>query len=264
MKRTPHPLLSLLLSSTFFVTATFAQEGERPRPPAGPGPEGRGNPAEMLKRADSDGDGKVSKDEFMKARTAELNDLFGRIDANSDGFIDTTEAEQMAERMRMGMGRPGPGGPPPEGMRRPDGEGRGRPEGDGFRRPPEGEGMRRPEGEGRGRPEGEGRGRPEGEGRGRPEAAGGQLSDQAFSRMDQNGDGQLSKSEFDQGMARMREMMARGGMGRGEGRGPGGPPAEGGFRRPPSTGPKEEAKPREAKPEASPEGKAEAPKKEGV
>jgi hypothetical protein len=270
MKRKTHPLFSALITSALIATTSLAQDGERPRPPGGP--EGRGNPAEMLKRADTDGDGKVSKAEFIKSRTAELEEAFARIDANADGFIDEVEVKEIAERMRAGMGREGPGGPP-EGMRRPEGEGRGRPEGEGrgrpesegFRRPPEGEGrggppegMRRPEGEGRGRPEGEGRGGPP-EGMRRPEGgAAAIMGDQAFARMDQNGDGQLSKEEFEQGMARMREMMGRAGMGRGEGRGPGapgGPGAEGGFRRPPSPEGQGKGRPR-------PELEGDAPKKD--
>lgn len=272
MKRKTHPLFSALLGSALLATTTFAQEGERPRPPGGP--EGRGNPAEMLKRADTDGDGKISKEEFIKSRTAELEEAFARIDANGDGFIDEGEVKVIGERMRAAGGREGPGGPP-EGMRRPDGEGRGRPEGEGFRRPPAGEGrgtpegMRRPEGEGRGRPEDAGRpesaARPDGEGRGGPEGmrrpeggAAGFMGDQAFARMDTNGDGQLSKAEFEQGMARMREMMGRGGMGRGEGRGPGAPGApgaEGGFRRPPAAG-------GEGSGRARPELEGDAPKKD--
>jgi hypothetical protein len=250
MKRKTHPLFSALLGSALIATTSLAQDGERPRPPGGP--EGRGNPAEMLKRADTDGDGKVSKAEFIKSRTAELEEAFGRIDANGDGFIDEVEVKEIAERMRAGMGREGPGAPP-EGMRRPpEGEGRGGPEG-----------MRRPEGEGRGGPEG--MRRPEGEGRGGPEGmrrpeggAAAIMGDQAFARMDQNGDGQLSKEEFEQGMARMREMMGRGGMGRGEGRGPGapgGPGAEGGFRRPPAPEGEGKGRPR-------PELEGDAPKKD--
>ncbi len=222
MKRKTHPLFSALLGSALIATTSLAQDGERPRPPGGP--EGRGNPAEMLKRADTDGDGKVSKAEFIKSRTAELEEAFGRIDANGDGFIDEVEVKEIAERMRAGMGREGPGAPP-EGMRRPpEGEGRGGPEG-----------MRRPEG-----------------------GAAAIMGDQAFARMDQNGDGQLSKEEFEQGMARMREMMGRGGMGRGEGRGPGapgGPGAEGGFRRPPAPEGEGKGRPR-------PELEGDAPKKD--
>ncbi len=259
MKTQHTSLYSLVMGGALLALAAPAQEGNRPPPPGGP--EGRGNPGEMIKRADTDNDGKVSKDEFVKARTSEMETLFGRLDGNSDGFIDEAEMKSMAERMRGERGGP-------EGMRRPDGEG-------GFRRPPEGEGrpdgMRRPP-EGEERPEGMRRpeGRPDGEGMRRPEGGppGGErgnfMGDQAFSRLDANGDGSLSKDEFEQGMARMREMF-RGGMGRGEGgpggfRGPGGPEGrgpggEGGFRRPPSQG--------EGEGRQRPPLEGEAPKKEG-
>lgn len=239
---------STLLLGALIATTSFSQDGDRPRPPGGPGgPEGR-NPADMLKRSDTDGDGKVSKDEFIKARAAEMEEAFARIDANSDGYVDEAEASQIAERMRAAGARGGP-----EGMRRPEGD-------SGFRRPPEGgdrpEGGPRPDGD---RPEGEGMRRPEGgprpdgdrpEGGPRPEGPGA-FMEQAFGRMDQDGNGQLSREEFTQGMAKMREMMGRGGMGRGEG--PGGSPgagrppgggAEGGFRRPPQQGGEGTGKPR--------------------
>jgi Ca2+-binding EF-hand superfamily protein len=77
-----------------------------------PGQRGRGglNPEELreqLKRADANGDGKLSKDEvpeFMKER-------FDRIDTNSDGFIDEAEMREMLRRMADGggKGQPRPG-----------------------------------------------------------------------------------------------------------------------------------------------------------
>jgi Ca2+-binding EF-hand superfamily protein len=267
---------STLLLGAFIATTSFSQDGDRPRPPGGPGgTEGR-NPADMLKRSDTDGDGKVSKDEFIKARAAEMEEAFARIDGNSDGYVDEAEASQIAERMRAAGARGGP-----EGMRRPEGEGMRRPEGDsGFRRPPEGgdrpEGGPRPDGD---RPQGEGMRRPEGgprpdgdrpEGGPRPEGPGA-FMEQAFGRMDQDGNGQLSREEFTQGMAKMREMMGRGGMGRGEG--PGGSPGagrppggggEGGFRRPPQQGGEGTGKPRPPlegegeKPAPAPEKKSDA------
>jgi Ca2+-binding EF-hand superfamily protein len=107
------------------------------RPGDGPPPGRRPNPEELmsrLKAADADGDGKISKEEAPPM----MKENFGRIDTNSDGFVDAAEVRQMLERFRGGPGGEGrrPDGARPEGRRpedrRPDGA---RPEG----RRPEGE-----------------------------------------------------------------------------------------------------------------------------
>jgi hypothetical protein len=189
MTTMPRSLLAVLLGSAITLPASA-------QPPA------EFSPAEMMQRADTDGDGKVSLDEFIKARTARLEEAFARMDTDGDGSLDEKEAEAAAEQMRSMM----PGGR--EGFRRPDGPRGGRP------------GMDRPQ-----RPEGE---RPQ-----RP--GGGAFGEQAFDRFDGDGDGTLSREEFVEGSARLREFMQRGGPGPG---GPGRPdrggrgPAEG-FRRPP-------------------------------
>jgi Ca2+-binding EF-hand superfamily protein len=76
--------------------------------------------AEWLKRADADGDGKVTKAEFIKARAADIEAGFARVDTNGDGILDEEEAERAAVLMRNALvpgGEPGrrPGGPPPQG-----------------------------------------------------------------------------------------------------------------------------------------------------
>jgi Ca2+-binding EF-hand superfamily protein len=86
--------------------------------------DGRPGLQEMLERikaADTNKDGKLSKDEAPDR----LKENFERIDANGDGFIDETEVRQMFERLRDGAGNR------PEG-RRPEGA---RPGGDQPRRP---------------------------------------------------------------------------------------------------------------------------------
>ena len=103
------------------------------------------------------------------------------------------------------------------------------------------EGFRRPEGPGGERADGERPRRPDGMG---PPAQGGEWpqrpgsgagGEEALSRLDRDGDGKLSREEFAEGMARMREFMQRGG-GRPGGPGMpnrGGRGTEEGFRKPP-------------------------------
>ena len=83
-------------------------------PPGGPGmlarPGAPGQPApqqpenqfaramlERIKQADTNGDGKLSKDEAPER----MQENFGRIDTNSDGFIDKAEAERMFGRLQQ-------------------------------------------------------------------------------------------------------------------------------------------------------------------
>jgi Ca2+-binding EF-hand superfamily protein len=66
---------------------------------------------ELLKRADKDGDGKISKEEFAAARPGGAEPvpdvLFGKIDADSDGFIDESESAAAVRHMYRGRGHPG-------------------------------------------------------------------------------------------------------------------------------------------------------------
>lgn len=243
-----------------------AQEGGQPKGPP-PGGDGAARLAEFVKRADTDADGKISKDEFAALSRKETDERFGRADSNSDGFIDQAEFGQFAQRGRdggAGMRRPGGDGGP-----RPGGEGDG-----GFRRPPGSpEGGPPNGGPPPGGPEG---GRPGASGPGGPGAGspggppgggrGGMFGDpkESFKRMDADSNGSVSEEEYVSAMNRLREMMGRGGPG-GQGGsqgapggfrrpgGEGGPPSgggEGGFRRPPVEETKPEAKPEGEKPAA--------------
>ncbi len=107
--------------------------GRRPGGPEGGPPAGERGPREgagpeaMLKRMfeqnDKDGDGKLTGDEIPERMKQNLE----RIDTNSDGAVDKSEAEAIFSRMRHRR----PGGDRP----REDGE-RARPDGDRPRRPP--------------------------------------------------------------------------------------------------------------------------------
>ena len=87
------------------------------------------SPAEMVKRADADGDGKVSRDEFIKARTTALEQAFARMDTDGDGKLDEKEVEAGAAQARA-MDPAGRGG-----FRRPDADRPQRPGADRPQRP---------------------------------------------------------------------------------------------------------------------------------
>lgn len=80
------------------------QQGKGPGGPGGPGgPAGaQMNPAQALEmmfgRLDSDGDGKISKDEA--AGNGRLADNFANNDSNSDGFVDRKEMSSAMQKMR--------------------------------------------------------------------------------------------------------------------------------------------------------------------
>ncbi|HTN77178.1 MAG TPA: EF-hand domain-containing protein, partial [Pirellulaceae bacterium] len=83
---------------------------------ARPAPENAARPGieEILTRIDKNGDGKVSKDEAPERLAAG----FERLDTNGDGTLDKAELGKMfqvaMQRPGGAGGQPGPGGPPPE------------------------------------------------------------------------------------------------------------------------------------------------------
>jgi Ca2+-binding EF-hand superfamily protein len=72
---------------------------------------------EILKRLDTDKDGKVSRAEAR----GPLAEIFDRLDTNKDGYLDRTELRRFAERMAAQGGPPGKGdGRPGPAANRPD------------------------------------------------------------------------------------------------------------------------------------------------
>ncbi|QOV88006.1 EF-hand domain-containing protein [Humisphaera borealis] len=115
-------ILSLAIAATMTISGmSLAADGDKPKPegdkpkrPEGkPGERPAGGPGEMIKRLDTDKDGKISKDEAKG--NPRLTENFAKLDANSDGFID--EAEFKAAAAKRGEGKPGekkPEGKKPE------------------------------------------------------------------------------------------------------------------------------------------------------
>ena len=67
------------------------------------GPRSGGAMLDRMMAMDKDDDGKISEEEAPERMKA----MFGRVDGNSDGFIDKSEIEAMAARMGGGRGGPG-------------------------------------------------------------------------------------------------------------------------------------------------------------
>lgn len=85
-------------------------DGDRKPPRQRPhGEQGGKGFAEFLKRADTNGDGKVSRTEFMaldrlsKLSVAQRNEMFARLDKNGNGFVEAAEMK-FAGRPPTGIG----------------------------------------------------------------------------------------------------------------------------------------------------------------
>lgn len=211
----------------------------------GPGGEGRPAPPDpnlLFDEFDTDKDGQLSRDEFMKLTAAQRErrgphpPREGRPDGPPRGGGDDRPGPPPGDR-DFGPRPPlqnqidGPPGPPPEGE---------------FGPPRGPRGPRGPEGRGP-RPGG-----PEGRG---PEGWGGPDPNQIFDRFDENGDDQLSRDEFMQLTERLREMRERFGQGGPGGRGPRGE----GFGGPRRGGPEGGRPPRPQRPDAESGAESESP-----
>lgn len=82
------PALALTLIAS---TPGFAQQ-QRP-----------GQADMFLQTFDANGDGRVSKDEYMKPQIQQIEKQFDYMDKNKDGFVDNEEAKAFAEEMQQRM-----------------------------------------------------------------------------------------------------------------------------------------------------------------
>lgn len=114
------------LSILLLTSACLIAEDKVPPPPpaevtkpaAAPAIRGKGKAAEgrqlpmrgeMLKRLDTNSDGKVSKEEFASHVKQESDQRFSRIDTNKDGSIEKGEAEEAMKKLRERMQEGGGG-----------------------------------------------------------------------------------------------------------------------------------------------------------
>ena len=57
--------------------------------------------AMFLKTFDANGDGRVSKDEYLKPQIQQIEKQFDYMDKNKDGVVDQAEAQAFAQEMQM-------------------------------------------------------------------------------------------------------------------------------------------------------------------
>lgn len=183
--------LKHLAISSIVALASGAGILRAQQPPGGGPPPGQGGPSapgsgasrlrDMLKRADTNNDGKVTKEELLQFLKVEIDERFARLDANNDGVVDEKDVTLLlASGSQGGPGGMAPGGPgglggPGSGGPGPSGPGPGGPGPGGMRGGP-----------------GPGPGDNPGPGGGPPSA---NIED-TFKKLDKNGDGAIDAAEF--------------------------------------------------------------------
>jgi len=102
-RKTIATITILLFTATFGATTTIAADNTHAEHQHGHDggkhhmSHGKCN---MMSKADSDKDGKISKEEFLKHHEAK----FDKKDLNNDGFIDEDEMHKMMEKHMHGHG----------------------------------------------------------------------------------------------------------------------------------------------------------------
>ena len=87
---------SFLAILALSAVTSFAADGDAPKKPEGDKGKPKMSPEEIIKKLDTDGDGKVSKAEWMaspraKKDEAKATERFSKMDKNADGFITLDE-----------------------------------------------------------------------------------------------------------------------------------------------------------------------------
>ncbi len=83
----------------FSITALPLVAAAEGKGPSGQPPHGKAmghHFQQMMQKLDSDGDGRISQQEFMSHQ----REKFSRMDHNGDGYIDDQERQAMRERMK--------------------------------------------------------------------------------------------------------------------------------------------------------------------
>lgn len=93
---------SLLLSSLALALAGMSTVAVAASDHGGPGRERgpRAHGAQPFKQADTNGDGEISRAEFLAASEKRASQMFDRLDANDDGVVSQAERQQAHDRAR--------------------------------------------------------------------------------------------------------------------------------------------------------------------